>query len=291
MRPIRASIPQFELNEDDCAPILTGNSVAAHSMRQLVGLVADARDPIVLTGPAGSGKSALARAIHTLSPLAPCPFNAVTAERFDPETLSAMWEGTLFIRDIDALPVVVQHLLLRWLHGRQSDHVRLIAASSTSPDQDMLIKPLHDILWRLRIPCPPLENRREDIPAIVLRIWAEDGDRLPPILDVDGWLVLERHRRVGTYRDLESMARQLQHLFGGHAVSTSKLTHLLDGRSEKWLDCSNFDLKQHLAQEERRFMVEALLRSGGVVAGAASLAGLKRTTFLAKMKRHGLARI
>ena len=122
-------------------------------------------------------------------------------------------------------------------------------------------------------------------------LWASDPDRLAPIMDQQGWALLARHRRAADWDTLTRIARKMQGLYGGRIVTAAQLVTMLDGRDEARLDCSNFSLKQHLAQEERRFLVEALLSSNGVIARAADLAGLKRTTFLAKMKRHGLARI
>ena len=291
MRPYCHPLPHSADIADSSAPILAGNSVPAHSLRQLVALVADAHDPILLTGPKGAGKRALAQAIHDLSPFAPRPLVEGKADRFNLDLLEARWEGTLFISDVHLMAVNTQLALLRWLECAGSRGVRLVAATHQTVDQDMIIAPLHRLLWRLRIPCPPLERRRGDIAAITQSLWQADRDRLAPILDDDGWSLLAHHRRTATFRDLESIARRLQHQVGGQTLSAGQVRHIIEGAGEKWLDCNRFDLKQHLAQEERRFMVEALLRSNGVVAGAATLAGLKRTTFLAKMKRHGLARM
>ena len=53
---------------------------------------------------------------------------------------------------------------------------------------------------------------------------------------------------------------------------------------------AGFNLKAHLDDEEQRFIQSALVQAGGVVQHAADLAGLKRTTFVEKMKRHGINR-
>ncbi|MEQ1538929.1 MAG: helix-turn-helix domain-containing protein, partial [Sphingorhabdus sp.] len=92
-------------------------------------------------------------------------------------------------------------------------------------------------------------------------------------------------------RALRDFASKAIRLFGGRNVSAEQVRRLLGGHSEQQLRQSGFDLKQHLAQEEKLFLIEALLRSNGIVASAAELAGIQRTTFIAKMKRHGLAKI
>ncbi len=291
MRPYRQTLPEFADFDAPVPPILAGNSLAAHSLRQLVALVASAADPILLTGPSGAGKEALARAIHRLSPVENCPFVAEQGDRFDIAKLEARWEGTLYISAVNLLPITQQAMLLRWLGSPQARHVRLIVAARQVSDQDSVIAPLQRHLWRLRIPCPSLVARAEDVPMITESLWASDPDRLAPIMDQQGWAVLAHHRRTADWDALTRIARKMQGLYGGRIVTAAQLAIMLDGRDEARLDCSNFSLKQHLAQEERRFLVEALLSSNGVIARAADLAGLKRTTFLAKMKRHGLARI
>ena len=51
-----------------------------------------------------------------------------------------------------------------------------------------------------------------------------------------------------------------------------------------------FSLQNHLQQEERRLMIEALIECGGVIAKAARLVDVQRTTFVEKMRRHGISR-
>ena len=48
------------------------------------------------------------------------------------------------------------------------------------------------------------------------------------------------------------------------------------------------DLKAHLALVEKNLIAEALEKSDGVVARAAKLLGVQRTTLVEKIKRYGL---
>ena len=50
------------------------------------------------------------------------------------------------------------------------------------------------------------------------------------------------------------------------------------------------DLRLRMAAVERSLIVQALDLSGGVVAQAAKLLGLQRTTLVEKMRKHGLER-
>lgn len=276
---------------DSASPLLAGNSASVQSLRQLVALAAGSSDPVLITGPAGAGKHTLAKVIHAHSPFATCPFIETTGSSFNTDQLAARWEGSYFLQDVQSLPVPAQHRLLTWLDSSQAQTVKLIASSDGRDDGDRIIAPLRIRLHRLRVPCPALMQRREDIAVILQRLWATERDHAPPIFDQEAWAAVNDHGWAGNYRELEAFAGKTSRLFGGLNVSADQVRRLLGGHSERRLNCNNFDLKEHLAEEEKLFLIESLLRSNGVIASAAGIAGLKRTTFIAKMKRHGLARI
>ena len=276
---------------ETASPLLAGNSLSVQSLRQLVALAASSADPVLITGPDGAGKQTLAKVIHAHSPRATCSFIKASGGSFSKDHLMARWEGSYYLQAVDTLPVPMQHRLLTWLDSTEAQMVKLIASSDGLDDKDRIIAPLRLRLHRLRLPLPALIQRRGDVAAILQRLWATDRNHAPPILDQDGSAIVIEHHWAGNYRELESFAIKTLRLFGGRKIPAEQIRKILSGHSEQRLDCANFDLKQHLAQEEKRFLIEALLRSNGVVAAAASLAGLQRTTFIAKMKRHGLARI
>lgn len=276
---------------ESASPLLAGNSLSVQSLRQLVALAASSADPVLITGPDGAGKQTLAKVIHAHSPFATCPFIETSGGSFSKDHLMARWEGSYYLQDIQTLPVPAQHRLLTWLDSENAMSVKLIASSDGLDDKDHIIAPLRLRLHRLRLPCPALIQRRGDVAVILQRLWAEDRDHAPPVLDDEAWAVLLKDDWAGNYRAIKDFAGKSVRLFGGRKVTAEHVRKLLGGHSERQLGAGNFDLKQHLAQEEKRYLIEALLRSNGVVAAAAGLAGLQRTTFIAKMKRHGLARI
>ena len=276
---------------ESASPLVAGNSVSAQSMRQLLALAAGSADPVLITGPDGAGKYTLAKVIHAHSPLLACPFIEASGSSIDADFLAARWEGSYYLRNVQLLTVPAQHRLLRWLDSENAKNVKLIASSDGRDDGDRIIAPLRIRLHRLRVPCPALVQRRGDVEVILQHLWAEEPDHVPPILDSEAMAVVLNDGCTGNYRALREFAGKTLRLFGGRNVSADQVRKLLGGHSERQLNSKNFDLKQHLAQEEKLFLIEALLRSNGVVAAAAGLAGLQRTTFIAKMKRHGLARV
>lgn len=276
---------------ETASPLLAGNSLSVQSMRQLIALAAGSADPVLITGPAGAGKHSLAKVIHAFSPHAAAPFIHASDMSFVTDHLDADWQGTYYLQNAHLLSVPSQHRLLAWLDSDKAKTIKLIASSDGRDDGDRIIAPLRVRLHRLRLPCPALIQRRGDVAAILQRLWAEDRDHVPPILDRDAWAAVGNDPWAGNYRALRDFASKAIRLFGGRNVTAEQVRRLLGGHSEQQLRQGEFDLKQHLAQEEKLYLIEALLRSNGVVASAAELAGIQRTTFIAKMKRHGLARI
>ncbi len=291
MYQFRQLIHRTEPMADCVAPLLAGNSAVAQSLQQLVAVAAGSMDAVLIKGPAGAGKFALTQAIHAASPQRYGSLIKASGASFDIDYLKARWEGTLYLRHVMLLPVPLQHKLLMWLDSEQAHYVRLIATSDAQDDSDRVIAPLRTRLERLYIPCPPLSHRRDDISDMVKQLWEDDSDHLPPILSEQAWSDVSRHNWPEHFRSLSAFAAKASRLYGGKAVSAEQLAQLLDDRPTPFSQHMPFDLKQHLAQEEKRFLVEALLQSNGVIAAAAAKSGLKRTTFLAKMKRYGLARI
>ncbi|MCK4236087.1 MAG: sigma-54-dependent Fis family transcriptional regulator, partial [Candidatus Krumholzibacteria bacterium] len=157
---------------------------------------------IFIWGERGTGKEAIARAIHQASPRRDKPFVAVEADSQDPsrfpsfffgqardwdgsrkETLGLLEEanhGTLFLNNIDALTLPMQVRLKRVIqtgeYYRESSariryvDVRMIVSSThdlTSPEyKDKFSR---DLLYHLMvnsIQIPPLRERVDDIPLL-----------------------------------------------------------------------------------------------------------------------------
>ncbi|HEY0174257.1 MAG TPA: sigma 54-interacting transcriptional regulator [Pyrinomonadaceae bacterium] len=187
------------------APGLVGVGAAFRSMVDEVAKVAPwHRVSVVLTGATGTGKSAIARAIHEMSPRAQKPFVALNcatigADLFESELfghergaftgaharkLGLMEQadgGTLFLDEIGELPLPLQAKLLLALENKSfrrvggdkeiTADVRIISA--TNRDLGRLVEEggfRQDLRARLgsyRICVPTLAERREDVPALL----------------------------------------------------------------------------------------------------------------------------
>jgi sigma-54 specific flagellar transcriptional regulator A len=315
---------------DDCVRhILAGASASMQQVRAMIRTVAPSTASILICGPTGSGKELVARAIHAASATKDGPFiaincGAIPAELIESELFGhergaftgavdrrvgrfeAAAGGTLLLDEIGDMPAAAQVRLLRVLEERRFTRVggtqelrfsgRIIAASHC--DLPRLIDDGRfraDLWYRLAvaiITLPPLRERREDIPALVTAL-SRDIDR-PARLDDASLTLLAQHDWPGNVRELRSVLVRaaLFHPPGLGPVDIRQLPALIHptGTLPAHSTKDDEDLRALLYAVERRQMSDALKRAGGIVADAARLTGLNRTTFVEKMRRHGLTR-
>jgi transcriptional regulator with GAF, ATPase, and Fis domain len=181
-----------------------GRGPAARELDRLVRRAAAAPYPVLLVGETGTGKSILARILHSASPRARqafvtvfCPsfeksmveaelfghrrgaFTGAVADRIG--KVQAAEGGTLFLDEIGELPPEIQPKLLRLLQERTYERlgdaeerradVRVIAATTRDLEREVqegrFRRDLFERLNYVPVRVPPLRERREDIPVIL----------------------------------------------------------------------------------------------------------------------------
>jgi two-component system response regulator PilR (NtrC family) len=218
--------------------------------------------------------------------------------------------GTLLLDEVGELPQSLQVKLLRVLQERTVRavgatrevpvDVRVLAATNRDIESDVAAGRFRqDLYYRLnviRLRVPPLRDRREDIGSLIehfiQRFSAETG-KVVNGLSPDALRVLDQYPFPGNVRELENVIER------GVVLSRSRLIGLGDlppelsglaGAPAANLDevpPEGCDLEAILTEVERRLLVSALDRTGGVRKHAADLLGITFRSIRYRLKKHG----
>jgi DNA-binding NtrC family response regulator len=229
--------------------------------------------------------------------------------------------GTLFLDEIGDMSLPLQSKLLRVLQERQFEKlgssrtvkvdVRVVAATSADLQRRIdegTFRP--DLYYRLNVVhlrLPPLRERSEDVRPLaehlLAKFCAATGLPVKSISD-DAWDALSVYRWPGNVRQLQNAVERAAVLTGA-----SDEIHLQDlpeevraaaegargtadgaGRERRRPDIPeggvNFDAV--VTKVERDLLSQSLAKAGGNKMRAAQLLGMKRTTFVEKLKRLGV---
>ena len=204
---------------------------------------------VLVTGESGTGKEVTATLIHHASRRKHHPFVAVSCALFSetlieselfghergaftgaikdrPGRFELADGGTLFLDDIDDVPLSMQVKLLRVLQNRTIErlggtrtvpvNVRIIAGSKRDLKQMVADgKFREDLYYRLNVlpvALPPLRERREDIPVLMEhfleRYFRRRGDDVPAISDAVRQAFM-RYGWPGNVRELENACERM----------------------------------------------------------------------------------
>jgi DNA-binding NtrC family response regulator len=326
---------------------MIGQSPRMRELFQLIETIAPTATTILINGETGTGKEMVARAIHQTSPRRQQRFVALNCSAI-PETLletelfghvrgaftgaAALRQGrieqadrgSLFLDEVGTMAMSLQMKLLRVLQEREFERVgdgkpikvdvRIVAA--TNSDLAKMVKEgtfREDLYYRLnviQVELPPLRERRDDIPLLVLHFVDKFTGRIasdPPsgardangrdhtgagvLVSQDAMRRLMTYSWPGNVRQLENAIERAIALLGGRStIELSDLPPEIQSAPVSALPAMEFpdagvDLGTIVEQIEREFIARALSRTGGNKAAAAELLKLKRTTLVEKLKR------
>ena len=295
-------------------PALLGESPAIQTLRRFVDTMGPAQVDILILGDTGTGKEVVARRLHAAhSPDAPfvaidcaaLPDHLFDTEVFGltpraphemerrPGKFELAGHGTLFIDEIEAMPLVHQALLLRVIEtrsiapGGDGEAIRLdcriVAASKADLVQLSRKGQFHaglcEHLSRASVRLPALREHLDDMPLLLghfVRQACLRYDR--PVPEWTPSLIANWTARPwpGNVRELKAFADQL--VLGLSDEQT------LDAEPDAMLP-----LPRQVELFERRLLREALDCTDGNVILAADRLGISRSTFYDKLKRYQMA--
>jgi len=221
--------------------------------------------------------------------------------------------GTLFLDEVGTMALPLQAKLLRVLQEREFERVgdsqsvrvdvRLITATNANLEEMVRAGTFReDLYYRLNVipvALPPLRDRREDIPLLVQHFLERFGrEQSPPRPGLS--VSQEAMRRLmafswpGNVRQLENVIERAvalspgrTHLDAAALPADIRQAEPAPGAWQVPLPEQGVDLDALLSATERDLIAQALERAGGNRSRAAQLLGLKRTTLVEKLKRHG----
>lgn len=306
---------------------IIGKSAALQVVRDQIEKVAPTDSSVLITGETGVGKGLVARAIHKLSSRSNGPFIPVNISSLSPGLVASEFfghergaftgalhrrlgrfeladGGTLFLDDVDNLPLDIQARLLRCLQDKEFERVggtntlksdfRVISA--TNQDLKKVIdngKFRSDLYYRLNvfpIHIPPLRERKEDIPLLALHFAnifsARMGKKALQISESQMKRLLEYHW-PGNVRELKHIIERAVILAHNESLRFPNLKEPVS--SGKGITNGFVPLEEM----EKDYIIKVLQACEWKVSGkggAAQILGLKPTTLYSKMKRLGLRR-
>ena len=305
-------------------------------MREMISRVdkiVDSDSSVLLVGETGVGKEIVAEYIHRSSSRSGGPFvklglSAMPADLLESELFghekgaftSASYEkkglfeiadkGTIFLDDIDDVPVQIQTKLLRVLESRELMRVgsteplpidvRLITATKIDL-KDLVSKNLFrpDLFYRINvvpIKIPPLKARRDDIPYLVEHFLQHYAPGKKITLTNEAIRAMVSYSWPGNVRELKNVVQRITLYVDGEIKlddlppeirNENPIEFLLKACNKCYVDGS-MNFEQIVKCLEHNLLSEALNKTNGNQTLAAKNLGLSLSTFRDKMKKHNV---
>ncbi|SOE16432.1 two-component system C4-dicarboxylate transport response regulator DctD [Hoeflea halophila] len=301
---------------DDLSSRLVGRNPAIQRLRAQIAAVADTDADVLITGETGTGKEVVARALHDFGSRSKGNFVAINcaalpADIFESELfgheagaftgaqklrigkLEHANGGTVFLDEIESMPIDMQAKLLRAIEGRSIERlgsnrqvaldVRFVAATKT----DLINNPSFrtDLYYRLNVitlEIPVLRERRDDIPLLFFHLAREARARyrreIPDVTpQIEAGLLA--HDWPGNVRELRNVAdRFVLGMWSGFGSDQGA-----------GLETGTGHLSERVDAFERAVIAAEIKRNGGALKPTYESLGISRKGLYEKMRRLGLS--
>lgn len=303
---------------------MIGRSPAMWDLFARVRRVAQHYRSALITGPTGTGKDLVARALHNLSParegrFVTCNCSAVVETLFESELFGhvkgsftgatqnkpGLFEhahgGTLFLDEIGDMPLASQAKLLRVLQNQEVQrvgalharkvNVRVVAATNHDLGAAIAEKRFReDLYYRLsmvEIRTPRLADRKGDLPSLARHLVARFAAQYGKEirgLTEQARIRLSQHSWPGNVRELENVIGCAAMMTTSDMIDVQDLPPHLQTRAVS-VRASEGDV---LEGQERLLIMQALETAGGNQTEAARILSISRDRLRYKLKKHNL---
>jgi DNA-binding NtrC family response regulator len=310
---------------------IVGQSEPMREVLRRIHAIAGTEATVLIEGESGTGKELVARILHENSFRAHGPFVAIACAALPKDLIESelfgheagaftgatkrrigrfelAQNGTLFLDDVDDIPLEMQVKLVRVLQERACEriggegpipiNIRLIAATKRSlPAMVATGSFREDLFYRLKVvplKLPPLRERLDDIPALVehfLEKLISRSDRARMTISPGALAKLKQHSWPGNVRELEHVMEMIVALATGDCVEAEAVPELSTSSEPSALfsmhlsGIDHIDISKVLDDMEGRLIQWALANSEGNMAKAAEMLGLPRSTLQYKIRK------
>jgi len=301
---------------------IIGRSPQMREIFKLIGSVATTRTNVLIQGESGTGKELVAKAIHYSSPYNREPFivincSAITDTLLESELFGHVkgaftdavcetkgkfeiaGKGTLFLDEIGDISPNLQSKLLRVIETRDfmkvggekilKTEARIIAA--TNQDLQSLIEKSvfrEDLYYRLKvveINLPPLRDRKDDVPELVIYLLEKINGQLRKNVKKIPPHVMKRlqdHPWRGNVRELENALTHAVILAKGDVILEENLP--FDGGEKKVMPRELVTMKE----VEKNYIQHVLNEMKGNKTRTCRVLEISRPTLDKKIKEYSL---
>lgn len=310
---------------------IIGHSPSLESIIRSAKMVAATDVTVLIKGETGTGKELFANAIQKESTRADKPFISLNCAALSESLIESelfghkkgaftgaatnkvgLFEsadgGTVFLDEINSLPLSIQAKLLRFLESGEClavgdtkpyfVNVRIIAATNADLNQQVKAGAFRrDLYYRLDVvplELPPLAKRLEDIEHLIKHFMAMVADTHgiePPTISKQALNLLKSHAWPGNIRELRNLCERLSILLAGKTIEPENLPSEFSGSGGHSVSIpAHFTLPHeglNLERLEIDLIQQALDRTKGNRSKSAKLLGLTRDTLLYRMQKHG----
>jgi len=306
---------------------IVGKSAALLRELEKIPLIAKSISTVLISGETGTGKELCSRAIHYLSARAGFPFipvncGAIPVDLVENELfghrkgaytgahesqnglICEANGGTIFLDEIDSLPLSAQVKLLRFLIEKEyrqlgsteviRSDVRVIAASNIRLDLAVNENRFRqDLYYRLNViplSLPPLRERREDIPLLArhfLKKQAIEAGRDLDDFSIGAMRKLMLYDWPGNVRELQNIIERAVVFAKGTSIDSADIVL---AESHQYDDMESFrDAKAKVVKQfEREYIRSLLLCHEGNISRASKTAGKNRRAFWELIRKYGI---